>query len=60
MGMFTARFTPISLPPKHSWRALCVLEVHVYHQASWQGARDPSHRAPHHPLHGMGLEDLLH
>lgn len=42
--MFTACFTtPISLPPKHSWRALCLLEARGYHQAWWQGTRDPSH-----------------
>lgn len=48
------------LPPKHSWRAFCLLVAHGYHQAWWQGIRERSHRAPHHPLCGMGLGDLIY
>lgn len=59
MGMFTACSTTCpSSPPKHSWRAPCLLEAHSHHEAWWQGCKVPSHRASHHPLHGMGLGDF--
>lgn len=59
MGMFTAcSTTPLNSPPKHSWRASCLLEAYSHHQAWWQGSRAPSHRASHYPLHGIGLGDF--
>ena len=46
------------LPSQTLLEVSCLLEAHDHHQAWWQGSRPPSHRAPHHPLRGMGLGDL--